>query len=97
LPEPDSPTTPTVSPARTAQVDAVDRADLVTGAPEQAGRGAEGDAHVARLQHHGRVRRDGRLAPRGLGVDEHPGIGVLGRGEDLRRDAAFTTSPRFIT
>ena len=87
LPEPDSPTTPSVWPARTVDVDAVDRLHMADGPAEEALLDREPDLDVVAC-HHGLRRSVGRrrLALR-LGGQQMARIGVLRVGEDLARRA----------
>ena len=71
------------------KIDAVDGADRVPAARKQPAAQREGDAHVAGLEHHRRVRRRRRLAAARLGLDQPARVGMARAREDLRRVAAL--------
>ena len=75
LPEPDSPTIPTVSPARSARL--TPATALKTLCLNQPSETAERDAHVARLQHRRRRRIDRGDLPLGAAVQQADGVGML--------------------
>ena len=99
LPEPLSPTTPTVSPSAHRDVDAVHRLDVADGAAQQAALDREPDLDVLGRHDDRGVGRAARGGPAlGLGGQQVSGVGVLRALEDLaRRGPASTISPSVIT
>ena len=77
LPEPDSPTTPSVSPWRTAMLDAVDRLDVADRPAQHAALDREPDLEVLGLDHDRRVGCDRRRIGLRLGGEQRAGIGML--------------------
>ena len=98
LPEPDSPTTPSVWPARSFRLDAVDGLDVIDGAPQEAALDREPDLEVVGLDHDGRGRIVVRRLALGLGGEQVARIGMLRRREDRPRVAPVSTiSPICMT
>ncbi len=89
LPEPDSPTTPTVWPSRTVERHAVDRLHMADRAAQEAVADWEPHPHVLGLDDRPRRQIAGRRLALRLGGEQHLGIGVLRIGEHLGGLARF--------
>ncbi len=97
LPEPDSPTTPSVCPSRTATIDAVDRLDVADGAAEEAAADREPDLDVVAAHDDRRVGLALRRAALRLGGEQVSCVGVLRLGEHLFGRPRSTISPLVMT
>ena len=81
LPEPDSPTTPSVSPFAQFDADAVHRLDVADDLAQHAALDREPDLQVFGLDHHGRIRPRRRRIGLRLGGEQRARVRMLGRGE----------------
>ena len=97
LPEPNSPTTPSVSPARSVTRGVVDRLDVADGLAQEAAPDREPDLQVRRSRAPRRVGRDRVGRAGGLGGEKHPGVGVLGLAKIAAVGPVSTISPACIT
>ncbi len=93
LPEPDSPTTPTVSPARTRTETPSTRLDVAGDAPEQAGAEREPHLHRPGLDQGLGRGRDRVGAALRLGGEQAAGVVVLRVGKNLGDRAGLDDAP----
>ena len=81
LPEPDSPTTPSVSPLRTSIADAVHRLDVADHLAQHAALDREPDLEVVGRDHDRRLRARRRRVRLRLGGEQRARVRMLGRRE----------------
>jgi hypothetical protein len=93
LPDPDSPTMPSVWPCRTGDVDAVHRLDVIHGAPQRPLLDREPDLEVAAAASpRARMAAPGG-SPLGSAASSMLGVGMLRIGEDFRCFRCSTILP----